>query len=132
MLLETGIETAFKPIRTISQMLPKLKDKVKDNEKLGLLYQIPRKKCKIIYIGETKSSFHTRLAEHKSNSKHMNILRYALAKSEWDKNHDIDWDKSMSGIWEHYMTVYSIMTSSIAFFFFVQSSVTHSPKLNHA
>jgi hypothetical protein len=76
-------------------MLPKLKDKVKDNEKSGLVYQIPCKNCEFSYIGETKRSFPTCLGEHKADVQKMNTMTNALAYHAWEKDHNIDWDKSM-------------------------------------
>ena len=90
-LFEAGIKTAFKPIWTISQMLLKLKDKVKDNKKLGLVYQIPCKNCEFSYIGETKRSFPTRLGEHKADVQKMNTMTNALAYHAWKKDHNIDY-----------------------------------------
>ena len=65
---EYHIRTVFKPIYTIRHMLTKVKSKVSDDKKKGLVYEIPCRGCKHVYVGETKITLKRRIVEHKHAS----------------------------------------------------------------
>ena len=44
-LLETGVQVAFKPFLTIGRFLPSLKDEINYNEKSNLVYEVPCQNC---------------------------------------------------------------------------------------
>ena len=62
---EYHIRTVFKPIRTLRHMLPKVKSKVSDDNKKGVVYEIPYRDCKHVYVGETKRTLKRCIAECK-------------------------------------------------------------------
>ena len=47
---------ATKPLRTVGNMLPSLKDKINKFDQRVVAYKIPSLDCKDIYIGETGRS----------------------------------------------------------------------------
>ena len=47
------IKVATKPLRTVENVLPSLKDKINKLHQRGVVYQIPRLDCTGVYIGET-------------------------------------------------------------------------------
>ena len=97
----------MKPHRTLRNMLVHPKDKIKQEDKTGVVYQIPCKNCERVYIGETARSLGERVSEHKkdvmSNTK-KNYTRATRKESqgEYNKsaitdhcnkyNHIVDWD----------------------------------------
>ena len=52
-LLETGVQVAFKPFLTIGRSLPSLKDEINPNEISQLVYKVPCQNCPFVYIGQT-------------------------------------------------------------------------------
>ena len=63
------IGTTFKPVNKISQMIVHPKDKIKTEDKCGVIYQVSCKNCDKVYIGETGRKLCTRLSEHKKDFK---------------------------------------------------------------
>ena len=69
-----GIQTCFRPTRTLRQTLVAPKDKTTKEQKCGVVYHIQcagqnnRGPCTENYIGETERSLKTRFAEHKRPS----------------------------------------------------------------
>jgi len=59
-----GITTANHPHRILRNILVHPKDKVKDEEKTELIYQIPCKNCPSSYVGETGRKLGLRMKEH--------------------------------------------------------------------
>ena len=55
----------MRPVRTIGQVLPSLKDSHTDEEKICLVYSVPCSNCEYVYIGQTKQDHKFRLAKHK-------------------------------------------------------------------
>ena len=60
-----GVRAVFKPVRTLKQTLMKLKARVPEERKRGVVYEIPCKECSKTYVGETKRTLKVRLGEHK-------------------------------------------------------------------
>jgi len=58
------IASAVRPQRNLGQILMHSKDKVEDKRKTECVNQIPCKTCNTCYIGETGTTFGTRLDEH--------------------------------------------------------------------
>ena len=54
------IKVATKPLRTVENMLPSLKDKINKFDQRGVVYKIPCLDCTGVYIGETGRLFKTR------------------------------------------------------------------------
>ena len=60
-----GVRAAFKPIRTLKQTLMRLKTRMPEERKRGVVYEVPCKECSKTYVGETKRTLKVRLEEHK-------------------------------------------------------------------
>ena len=86
-----GIAVAFKPIKTIKNFLPNIKDPLKEEEKTGIIYKIPCKDCKFCYIGQTGRSLVTRLKEHKNFVKNKQTEKSALSQHSVENHHLINW-----------------------------------------
>jgi len=61
-----GVSIASKPFRTIRNELVHPKDKVQFDEVSECIYQIPRKNCGKVYVGETGRNLGVRVGEHKN------------------------------------------------------------------
>ena len=59
-----NIKVAHKPIRTISNILKKLKDKIEKEATRGIVYKIKCKDCDCVYIGQTSCAQKSRVKEH--------------------------------------------------------------------
>jgi len=66
-LRSVNIATAFKPYRTIRNVLVHPKDKIDRDDTTGCVYQIDCANCEDTYIGETGRKFGTRLKEHQTD-----------------------------------------------------------------
>ena len=84
-----NIKVAHKPIRTISNILKKPKDKIEREASRGIVYKIKCKDCDCVYIGQTSRALKTRVKEH---SKAIATLdeNSLLAKHHMRYNHQID------------------------------------------
>ena len=59
-----NIKVAHKPIRTISNILKKPKDKIEKEATRGIVYKIKCKDCDCVYIGQTSRALKSRVKEH--------------------------------------------------------------------
>ena len=59
-----NIKVAHKPIRTISSILKKPKDKIEKEAARGIVYKIKCKDCDCVYVGQTSRALKTRVKEH--------------------------------------------------------------------
>ena len=75
-----SIKVAHKPIRTISNILKKSKDKIGKEDNIGIVYKIRCKSCDSVYVGQTSHA--KALATLDENS--------LLAKHHVLHNHEID------------------------------------------
>ena len=84
-----SIKVAHKPIRTISNILKKPKDKIGKEDNRGIVYQIRCKSCDSVYVGQTPRALKTRVKEH---AKAIATLdeNSLLAKHHVLHNHKID------------------------------------------
>ena len=103
-----GYATAMKPHTTIRSLVVHPKDKLKPDQKAGVVYQIPCQQCDKSYIGETGRMLKERISEHERdvrlNSKSQ-FTRSQRKQSEGElnksaitdhcnrQNHTIAWDK---------------------------------------
>ena len=60
-----GVRAAFKPVRTLKQTLMRLKTRIPDERKRGVVYEVLCKESSKTYVGETKRTLKVRLGEHK-------------------------------------------------------------------
>ena len=63
-----NIKVAHKPIRTLSNILKKPKDKIEKEATRGIVYKIKCKDCDCVYIGQTSRAKITRERAHKGHS----------------------------------------------------------------
>ena len=93
------ITVATKPLRTVGNMLPSLKDKINKFDQLGVVYKIPCLDCTVVYISETGRSFKTRRKEYQKDVKPDIIAqltnedlkkKYTLVNHVWLNGHRID------------------------------------------
>ena len=59
------ISTAFKPVKTLRQTLMKVKKRVPEDKRIGVVYEVPCKDCSSTYVRETKRKLKVRLEEHR-------------------------------------------------------------------
>ena len=97
------IKVATKPLRTVVNMLPSLKDKINKFDQRGVVYKVPCLDCTGVYISETGRSFKTRRKEHQRDVKSDIIAQLtnedlikksALVKHVCLNGHRIDWESS--------------------------------------
>jgi len=104
-----GIATANRPHRTLRNFVVHPKDKVRDEQKIELIYCVPYKNCSSSYVGETDRKFGLRVQEHKkevdsftagtqiraSRARESSVTRKsAITDHAVEENHVIDWDKA--------------------------------------
>ncbi len=82
---------AFKPERTIRNMLVAPKDKPPRDSACGVVYKIECGGCDSEYIGETGRQLGTRLKEHRK-SLATGTLASAVSEHSMREGHPIDWD----------------------------------------
>ena len=101
------IGTSVKPHRTLRNELVHPKDKIDNNKKSQVVYEIPCKNCKLCYIGETGRQFGQRLGEHRKEAdkitnkiytrshrraSEQEINKSAVTDYASQANHVIDWE----------------------------------------
>jgi len=104
-----GIATANRPHRTLRNFVVHPKDKVKNEEKIELIYRVTCKNCSSSYVGETGRKFGLRIKEHKkevdsftagtetqaSRARESSVThKSAITDHAVEENHVIDWDKA--------------------------------------
>ena len=82
-LLETGVQVAFKPFLTTGRFLPSLKDEINHNEKSNLVYEVPCQNCPFVYIGQTKRDLKSRIKEHQRAIKSNGQKNQHFASIPW-------------------------------------------------
>ena len=60
-----GVKPVFKPQSTLKQQLMRVKQKMPEEKKKEVVYQVPCQDCPKVYIGETKRTLKIRISEHK-------------------------------------------------------------------
>lgn len=63
-LTPLNVRTTFKPHLTFRQILVHPKTKIEDDQKNGVVYEIPCGSCNQVYIGQTGRTLEHRLKEH--------------------------------------------------------------------
>ena len=79
--------------QTLKDSLSRPKDKIKFEDRTGVIYQIPCNDCSKVYIGETKRRLAVRLAEHKESctdiTKHE---KSAIGEHRYETDHQPNWE----------------------------------------
>ena len=86
-----GVRAAFRLARTLKQTLMKLKTRVTDERKTGVVYEVPCKDCRKTSVRETKRTLRVRLGEHKQTLKKGNP-KNGIAVHAHESQHEIDWN----------------------------------------
>ena len=86
-----AVKAVFKPQSTLKQLLVKVKQKMPEERKKEVDYQVPCKDCCKVYIGETKRTLKTRISEHKQAVK-KGDEKNGIAVHAHTTNHNIDWE----------------------------------------
>ena len=104
-----NIGSAVKPQTSLRNILVHAKDKQDNEDKAGVVYEIPCQNCDKTYIGETGRRFGTRKKEHKTETDKMtdrkftrtarkdsqNIeMKSSIADHAATENHLINWDNT--------------------------------------
>jgi hypothetical protein len=102
-----NISSTVKPHTSLRNILVHPKDKIDDDDKTGVVYQIPCRNCPKLYVGETGRKFGTRCKEHKIETEKMSNQKFtratrkesqntemksAIAEHASRENHVINWD----------------------------------------
>ena len=64
-LAVSAVKAIFKPQSTLKQLLVKVKQKMPEEKKKEVVYQVLCKDCSKVYTGEIKRTLKTRISEHK-------------------------------------------------------------------
>ena len=97
------IKVTTKPLSTVGNMLPSLKDKINKFDQRGVIYKISCLDCTGVYIGKTGRSLKTRYKEHQRDVKPDIIAQLtnedlkkksALVKHVCLNGHQVDWENS--------------------------------------
>ena len=59
-----GVKVVFRPLRTLRQMLVRLKDPLPVDERKGVVYSFPCVECRSMYIGQTGRCLKQCVSEH--------------------------------------------------------------------
>ena len=90
-LKQHNIRVAYKPIKTLSSILRKPKDKLDHDRTTCIVYKIQCRDCATVYIGETSRSLKTRIKEH--NHAIAKLDRNSLLAQHYlQTKHNIDLD----------------------------------------
>ena len=90
-LSSVGVQAAMKPCNTLKQALVRPKDRDRDEDKAGVVYQISCKDCPAKYIGQTGRHLGERLKEHRKSTERGNHLESGVAEHVVLTAHTIDW-----------------------------------------
>ena len=108
-----GIRVSTKPLHTLEQSFPSIKDKPSPENQTNVVYKIDCADCSWSYIGETGRTFNTRRKEHKRNVQH-NKIGSNIANHAWTNNHSIDFNNGKiidKGNYRHRRTLESWHTA---------------------
>ncbi len=67
-LSRENIKAAFKPVRTLGNIFKKPKDRPNKERLKGIVYKVTCRTCSFAYVGESKRSWKSRGAEHKTGT----------------------------------------------------------------
>ena len=65
------IKPVFRPDRTIRHTLVRVKNRIPEEKKMGVVYEVPCKDCDGVYVGETGRTLKKWISEHKQAVRHM-------------------------------------------------------------
>ena len=86
-----NMRAVFKPCRTIRQMLVRVKNRIPEDRRKGVIYEIPCQDCEKVYIGETGRTLKKRVSEHKEAVRKFN-MNNGVGTHVHNEDHRIDWE----------------------------------------
>jgi hypothetical protein len=97
--VDPTIRVAFKPIRSVSKIYTRLKDRDDKWKASSIVYRIPCKICRKAYIGKTRQYMKKRISQHKTDSncvlkRKKNADKTALTQHIMDTNHTFDFSNA--------------------------------------
>ena len=103
-----NICTVFTPAHTLKKTLMKVKNRVPEEKKKAVVYQVPCKDCHQLYTGESKRTLKVRLTEHRRAVQKSDVNN-GIAVHVANTSHSIDWQnarvvKTVPGYWERRTT----------------------------
>ena len=88
-----NLKLVTKPHRTIRQTLINVKNRVPEEKRTGVVYEVPCRDCDHVYIGETGRTLKKRLAEHKQAVRRFDEIN-GIAVHVHQHDHHIDWESA--------------------------------------
>ena len=88
-----NLKLVTKPHRTIRQTLVNVKNRVPEEKRTGVVYEVPCRDCDHVYIGETGRTLKKRLAEHKLTVRRFDE-KNGIAVHVHQHDHHIDWESA--------------------------------------
>ena len=76
-----------------TQHLSHPNDKLSQEKKSNVVYQIPCNDCEAVYIGETKRTLVQHVQEHKSAVRNADTSKNEIADHSWTKDHQFNWNE---------------------------------------
>ena len=70
-----------------------VKNRVPEEKKTGVVYEVPCHDCDHVYVGETRRTLKKQLAEHKQAVRRFNE-KYGIAVHVHQHDHHIDWESA--------------------------------------
>ena len=93
-----GVKAIFKPQSTLKQQLVRVKQKMPEEKRKEVVYQVPCKDCPKVYIGETKRTLKIRISEHKQAVRRRD--ENGITLHVHTTNHNISWKGARTGSWD--------------------------------
>ena len=91
LLAHYDICVCHRPVNKLRFFFPSPKDKIPNDSRCGIVYNIKCDDCTKVYIGQTKNSLATRLGQHRAALRLMQPEKSALAEHSIVTGHKINW-----------------------------------------
>ena len=88
-----GLRTVFRSHKTLRQQLIQVKAHIPEEDRKGVVYEVPCTDCDHTYIGETGRTLRKRLTEHKAAVRRQD-QNNGIAVHAWRINHRPDWESA--------------------------------------
>ena len=88
-----NLKLVTKPHRTIRQTLVNVKNRVPEEKRTGVVYEVPCHDRDHVYVGETGRTLKKRLAEHKQAVRRFDE-KNGIAVHVYQHDHHIDWESA--------------------------------------
>ena len=105
-----GVKVICRSQNTLRQTLMRVKSSRPDDQKKGLVYEVPCADCNCVYVGETGRSPGMRLKEHRYAIR-MRDSRNGIAVHAHACKHDVDWEAAKVVAFEQHLTKRRVLES---------------------